>query len=510
MKKNKTQKRRGFTLVELLVVLLILGVLVGLAVPRYMDAQKSARLRTFAANTREIEGALETYRLSNSTEGNKYPDNLSELQDYFTQQPVNPYTGKSMLSDNPEESGLRYENHDNDYTLCVTQLDVDDVDKDGNRDELIPVASHIAKNDVGETCSVGEACSVVTGTIEPYIVFNEPFLRDDPSKEFINLVEPYTPPPYFGKGIILDRTYIDTTTITINPGDELNAFQTNGNVNTDGNYMICASGCEATTLNTFMIGSNNADDSVIEFTVNIPEIETGVIEIGLTDFYLRYDGDSHTMHLLSTTVYNGNPLYSELELSNRWYVGLHTFRFEFHQGKSGIKMDNEVLLRPEYYSFDRFFNENGANFFVRNTNTNAAVQIGTIAITIDEYEFATTGTYISSIYDISTPNFVTSTTDVRVILYKKFAQLEQYTDFTPEYQLSLNGGATWGDWQPVALYTEDNWGNWYAGVPNSFPENICLENARIRLRVTLSTNNTKFSPEIWFIRFKIYNALAQP
>jgi len=79
MNKQKKVRKHTFTLVELLVVLLILGVLVGLAVPRYMDVQKSARLRSFAANTREIESALETYRLSNSTEGNKYPDNLSEL-----------------------------------------------------------------------------------------------------------------------------------------------------------------------------------------------------------------------------------------------------------------------------------------------------------------------------------------------------------------------------------------------------------------------------------------------
>jgi len=37
MDKQKKVHKHTFTLVELLVVLLILGVLVGLAVPRYMD-----------------------------------------------------------------------------------------------------------------------------------------------------------------------------------------------------------------------------------------------------------------------------------------------------------------------------------------------------------------------------------------------------------------------------------------------------------------------------------------
>jgi len=317
--------------------------------------------------------------------------------------------------------------------------------------------------------------------------------------------------PLPGSGITLDRTFISATTITIDPTNGLDAFQTfswnEGYVSNNGNYMICASNCEATTKDTFMIGSNNADDSVIEFTVNIPEIETGVIQIGLRSngweqpFYLVYDGDSHTMYLI---------VMEWALVLDGWYTGTHTFRFEFHHGIAGIKMDNEVLLPEFHFLGHSLFNENGAKFFVWNENTNAAVQIGTIAITIDEYEFATTGTYIGPIYDISTPNFITGTTDVQVFLYDYFAQLEQYTDFTLEYQLSLDGGATWGNWQPVALYTENNWGNYYVGVSSDFLRNISLENARIRLRVTLSTNNTKFSPQIEIVYFKIYNALAQP
>jgi len=142
---NKNKKRRGFTLVELLVVLLILGVLVGLAVPRYMESQKTARARTFAANVRQIVSALEAYRMDTIGNGGpaKYPGTLSELQTgtikYFTQVPINPYTGKSMLSDTNADSGLEYTTLTGSltYKLAVTQLDIDNVDNDNTATETL-------------------------------------------------------------------------------------------------------------------------------------------------------------------------------------------------------------------------------------------------------------------------------------------------------------------------------------------------------------------------------------
>ncbi|WP_418312002.1 type IV pilin protein, partial [Phascolarctobacterium faecium] len=39
---NFTKNRKGFTLVELVVVIAILGILAGLAIPRFMDATTNA------------------------------------------------------------------------------------------------------------------------------------------------------------------------------------------------------------------------------------------------------------------------------------------------------------------------------------------------------------------------------------------------------------------------------------------------------------------------------------
>jgi competence protein ComGC len=64
---SRSFKDGGFTLVELMVICLIIGILVVLAVPIYTAAEASASKKTCFANQRMLEGAVQTYLAAKGT-----------------------------------------------------------------------------------------------------------------------------------------------------------------------------------------------------------------------------------------------------------------------------------------------------------------------------------------------------------------------------------------------------------------------------------------------------------
>jgi len=67
----------GFTLVELMVVIVIIGILVAIAIPVFGGMQERARENTCAANVRILQGAISMY----FAEAGKYPAALNLLWD---------------------------------------------------------------------------------------------------------------------------------------------------------------------------------------------------------------------------------------------------------------------------------------------------------------------------------------------------------------------------------------------------------------------------------------------
>ncbi|MDQ6972740.1 MAG: type II secretion system major pseudopilin GspG [Mariprofundaceae bacterium] len=64
MKKNKDEK--GFTLLEIMVVLVIIGVLAALVAPRFIERADEAKVEATRSQMSSIAQALKLYRLHNS------------------------------------------------------------------------------------------------------------------------------------------------------------------------------------------------------------------------------------------------------------------------------------------------------------------------------------------------------------------------------------------------------------------------------------------------------------
>ena len=79
-------RSKGFTLIELMVVLVILGVLAAMIAPRIMDRPDEARIVAAKADIASIIQALKMYRLDNI----RYPSTEQGLQALVTKPTINP------------------------------------------------------------------------------------------------------------------------------------------------------------------------------------------------------------------------------------------------------------------------------------------------------------------------------------------------------------------------------------------------------------------------------------
>ena len=112
---QRNQSQSGFTLIEVMVVVVIIGILAAVIVPKIMDKPDEARVVKVKSDIQAIQSSLEVYRLDNYV----YPTTDQGLQalvqkpsgdaphwkQYLDQVPVDPW-GHPYLYLNPGSHGL--------------------------------------------------------------------------------------------------------------------------------------------------------------------------------------------------------------------------------------------------------------------------------------------------------------------------------------------------------------------------------------------------------------------
>jgi prepilin-type N-terminal cleavage/methylation domain-containing protein len=109
--------RKGFTLVEIMIVVAIIGILAVIAIPNFLRARRTSQANSCIANMKQIVGAVEAYRLA----GNQDLPTVATLiaadgddGSYIkaSEEPKCPVTGQDGASYTVAEDGVTCPNHD--------------------------------------------------------------------------------------------------------------------------------------------------------------------------------------------------------------------------------------------------------------------------------------------------------------------------------------------------------------------------------------------------------------
>jgi prepilin-type N-terminal cleavage/methylation domain-containing protein len=73
--KRRTSRKGGFTLVEIMIVVAIIGLLAAIAVPNFVKARNTAQATGCINNLRQIDGAKQTWALEKGQGPDATPDN---------------------------------------------------------------------------------------------------------------------------------------------------------------------------------------------------------------------------------------------------------------------------------------------------------------------------------------------------------------------------------------------------------------------------------------------------
>jgi prepilin-type N-terminal cleavage/methylation domain-containing protein len=91
----KTNKTAGFTLVEIMIVVAIIGLLAAIAIPNFVKARENSQLNAIFNNLRIIEGAKDQWALENKKGTGDVVASLVTISDYLKGGTVKPVVGET-------------------------------------------------------------------------------------------------------------------------------------------------------------------------------------------------------------------------------------------------------------------------------------------------------------------------------------------------------------------------------------------------------------------------------
>ena len=85
--------RRAFTLVEIMIVVLIIGILLAIAIPNFIRARETSRAKSCQSNLQHIDSAKEQWAMDNKKTATDAPGSTDLAPNYLKTYPTCPSNG---------------------------------------------------------------------------------------------------------------------------------------------------------------------------------------------------------------------------------------------------------------------------------------------------------------------------------------------------------------------------------------------------------------------------------
>src|SRR2546422_5555123 len=93
----KTNKVAGFTLVEIMIVVAIIGLVAAIAIPNFVKARENAQLNSIVNNLRILEGAKDQWALENK-KGTGDDTTMTAISEYLKGGTVKSVVGETYTT----------------------------------------------------------------------------------------------------------------------------------------------------------------------------------------------------------------------------------------------------------------------------------------------------------------------------------------------------------------------------------------------------------------------------
>jgi len=95
----KANKTSGFTLVEIMIVVAIIGLLAAIAIPNFVKARENAQLNSIFNNLRILEGAKDQWALENKKGTGDAVADVTTVSDYLKGGTIKTVVGETYQPD---------------------------------------------------------------------------------------------------------------------------------------------------------------------------------------------------------------------------------------------------------------------------------------------------------------------------------------------------------------------------------------------------------------------------